>query len=155
MITVPQPRDLDLEFQLDVEDYIAQKQEAAIVIGDSYEIRKTECEICFSLQECLTNGVDSRCADWQACRKRQQENKQETPALLTPADQAALLERMEIMQADMERLKRIVDVARVYKQTKAILDQTDENRAIYRQRYFDMCDARDKLIEVASQCAIS
>ncbi len=93
--------------------------ERTIVISgddDNYEIITTECEVCFSLQPCLSNGVDSRCADWQACRMRQGENRQPDRPMLTPADQMALLDRIEIMTADMQRLKRIESAALVYAQ---------------------------------------
>lgn len=119
--------------------------EPRITVGrDSYEIKTVECEMCFSLQPCLTNGVDSQCDDWQACRARQQENQK--PAInLTPADQAALLERMEIMQADMERLKRIASAAAVYIQAyDAPLDSN---------WFDDQWSAHEKLSAAVKECA--
>jgi hypothetical protein len=92
--------------------------ESVIVVG-GYEIITTECEMCFSLQPCITDdAIVYRCTDWHACQKRQQENRREPPIKLTDADVAGLLERMETQQADMERLKRIEAAAITFAQAR-------------------------------------
>ena len=84
--------------------------ERATITESFFHVTMSECGRCYSLQPCISNDTSCRCVDWRACPVRESENKSDRP-LLTPADQAALLDRMEIMVADMQRLKRIESAA--------------------------------------------
>jgi hypothetical protein len=99
-------------------------EQAAIVVvvpeltvrrGESVEsffhVTMSECHKCYSLQPCVSDATTYRCADWRACKIRQYENRYPAPVKLTDADIAGLLERMEVQQMDMERLKCIEQAA--------------------------------------------
>ena len=122
--------------------------EAAVIVVDTFHSGKmTECELCYSLQPCIATRTAWRCVDWQACHKRQQENKQPVPVALTSADQAALLERMEIMQADMQRLKRIEAAALVFVQASEAFSAVRGHGPII-HLHQDLLEAERELIEV-------
>lgn len=125
---------------------IEMTEAATILAGDSYVIATTECEMCFSLQPCLTNGIDSRCADWQACRVRQGENRQPDRLQLTPADQVGLLEITERMQAKIDRLERIASAARVFVQASEAFDAT-RGRGPVLPLHDNLIEAEKKLIK--------
>lgn len=77
-------------------------------------VTTTECAICYSLQPCIAQADRYICLDSAACLRRQHENKNPTPVTLTQNDVDMLLERCEVQQADMERLRRIEGLARVW-----------------------------------------
>ncbi len=93
-------------------------------VATFFHVTMNECAICYSLQLCVTDGFDHhRCADWHACRVRQDENSQPDSIKLTDADVAGLLDRMETQQADMERLKRVEAAALVFVQAREAVDR--------------------------------
>jgi hypothetical protein len=114
IVIVPEPKYVDL---------VIRQGES---VSTFFHLTQTECSLCYSLQFCVSNNTSYRCADWHACHERQKENKRETPIRLTDADINGLLERMEVQQADMERLKRIEAAALVWQQAHDAFDRGDE-----------------------------
>ncbi len=113
----------------------------------SEQVTTTECNYCYSLQPCYIGDSKrgARCVDWHDCLVRQQENCQPDRPQLTPADQSALLDRLEIMTADMERLKRIASVASVFVQASEAFDRVRGHGPVL-ALHSDLMDAEKKLI---------
>ena len=113
-------------------------------------IVETECEECYSLQPCLYNdlvGV-AVCADWDACRTRQQENKHDLPIKMTPAEVRALAEAYDRQCGEIERLQRIESAVREYRQArdlyKGYVGSISSTLILFR----DMTDAESRLVEL-------
>lgn len=110
MTTEVQPKYLDL---------IVRQGES---VESFFHVSMNECDLCASLQLCVSDAARYRCADWHACQQRQRENREPDSVKLTDADVRGLLERMEVQQADMERLKRIEAAAIRFVQASEAFD---------------------------------
>lgn len=118
-----------------------------------YYITMTECEHCYSLQPCISGSEKYRCVDWHACQQRQKENHnpEAIPALLTPADQAGLIELVEIQRGTIERLKRIEAAAKVYAQAYEAFTHTTGHHAPIMHLFHDVEAASTALIALVKE----